>query len=207
MKLLVIGNGGREHALAWKLSQSPRVRQVFVAPGNAGTALEQGIENIGLTAIPDLVSFAQKEDIALTVVGPEAPLAEGIVDIFRSTGLKIFGPTQKGAQLETSKTFSKAFMLRHGIPTAGYASFDQPSDAHDYIDQKEAPIVIKANGLAAGKGVVVAMTSAEAHEAVDIMLVENKLGEAGSQILIEDYLEGEEASFIVMSDGRNAGFR
>ncbi|MCO6432873.1 phosphoribosylamine--glycine ligase [Nitrosomonas nitrosa] len=203
MKLLVIGSGGREHALAWKLSQSPRVRQVFVAPGNAGTALEQGIENIGLTAIPDLVSFAQKEDIALTVVGPEAPLAEGIVDIFRSSGLKIFGPTQKGAQLETSKTFSKAFMQRHGIPTAGYASFDQPSDAHDYIAQKEAPIVIKANGLAAGKGVVVAMTSAEAHEAVDTMLLENKLGEAGSQILIEDYLEGEEASFIVMSDGRN----
>lgn len=204
MKLLVIGSGGREHALAWKLNQSPRVRQVFVAPGNAGTALEPGLENIALTAIPDLVSFAQNENIALTIVGPEAPLAEGIVDIFRAAGLRIFGPTRKAAQLEASKAFSKAFMQRHGIPTAASASFDNPSDAHDYVTQKKMPIVIKANGLAAGKGVVVAMTLAEAHEAIDTMLIENKLGEAGTQILIEDFLEGEEASFIVMSDGRNA---
>lgn len=203
MKLLVIGSGGREHALAWKLSQSPRVRKVFVAPGNAGTALEPRLENIALTAIPDLVLFAQKEDIALTVVGPEAPLAEGIVDTFRAAELKIFGPTRNAAQLEASKAFSKAFMLRHGIPTAAYANFDNPSAAHDYVAQKKAPIVIKANGLAAGKGVVVAMTLAEAHEAIDTMLIDNKLGEAGTQILIEDFLEGEEASFIVMSDGRN----
>jgi phosphoribosylamine---glycine ligase len=203
MKLLVIGSGGREHALAWKLSQSPRARKVFVAPGNAGTALEPRLENIALTAIPDLVLFAQKEDIALTVVGPEAPLAEGIVDTFRTADLKIFGPTRNAAQLEASKTFSKAFMLRHGIPTAAYANFDNPSAAHDYVAQKKAPIVIKANGLAAGKGVVVAMTLAEAHEAIDTMLIDNKLGAAGTQILIEDFLEGEEASFIVMSDGRN----
>lgn len=203
MKLLVIGSGGREHALAWKLSQSPRVRKVFVAPGNAGTALEPRLENIALTAIPDLVLFAQKKDIAFTIVGPEAPLAEGIVDTFRAADLKIFGPTRNAAQLEASKAFSKAFMQRHGIPTAAYASFDNPSAAHDYLAQKKAPIVIKANGLAAGKGVVVAMTLAEAHEAIDTMLIENKLGEAGTQILIEDFLEGEEASFIVMSDGRN----
>jgi phosphoribosylamine---glycine ligase len=179
------------------------VRKVFVAPGNAGTALEPRLENIALTAIPDLVLFAQKEDIALTVVGPEAPLAEGIVDTFRTADLKIFGPTRNAAQLEASKAFSKAFMLRHGIPTAAYANFDNSSAAHDYVAQKKAPIVIKANGLAAGKGVVVAMTLAEAHEAIDTMLIDNKLGEAGTQILIEDFLEGEEASFIVMSDGRN----
>lgn len=203
MKLLVIGSGGREHALAWKLNQSPRVRKVYVAPGNAGTALEPGLENIPFTALSDLVVFAQKENIALTIVGPESPLASGIVDIFRTAGLKIFGPTKKAAQLEASKIFSKAFMQRHGIPTAAYASFDNPSEAHHYIEQKETPIIIKANGLAAGKGVVIAMSRAEAHEAVDTMLVENKLGEAGAQILIEDYLEGEEASFIVISDGRN----
>lgn len=203
MKLLVIGSGGREHALAWKLNQSPRVRKVYVAPGNAGTALEPGLENIPFTALSDLVVFAQKENIALTIVGPESPLADGIVDIFRTAGLKIFGPTKKAAQLEASKIFSKTFMQRHGIPTAAYASFDNPSEAHHYIEQKEAPIIIKANGLAAGKGVVIATTRAEAHEAIDTMLVENKLGEAGTQILVEDYLEGEEASFIVMSDGRN----
>lgn len=204
MKLLVIGSGGREHALAWKLSQSPRARRVFVAPGNAGTALELGLENIALTAIPDLVSFAQKEHIDLTIVGPEAPLAEGIVDIFRTARLNIFGPTRNAAQLEASKVFSKTFMQRYAIPTASYTSFDNPTDAHDYVAQKKAPIVIKANGLAAGKGVVVAMTLAHAHEAIDSMLTENKLGDAGAQILIEDFLEGEEASFIVMSDGRNA---
>lgn len=203
MNLLVIGSGGREHALAWKLSQSPRIRKVYVAPGNAGTALEPGLENIPFTAISDLVAFAQNKEIALTVVGPESPLADGIVDIFSATGLKIFGPTKKAAQLEASKTFAKTFMQRHGIPTAAYASFDNPSEAHHYIEQKETPIVIKANGLAAGKGVVIAMTLAEAHEAIDTMLIENKLGDAGAQILIEDYLEGEEASFIVMSDGRN----
>jgi phosphoribosylamine--glycine ligase len=203
MKLLVIGNGGREHALAWKLSQSPRASKVYVAPGNAGTALEPGLENIPFTTISDLVVFAQKEKIALTVVGPESPLADGIVDVFNAASLKIFGPTKKAAQLEASKTFAKAFMQRHNIPTAAFASFDNPSEAHHYIDQKEAPIVIKADGLAAGKGVVIAMTLTEAHEAVDTMLIENKLGEAGARILIEDYLEGEEASFIVMSDGRN----
>ncbi|SDH90692.1 phosphoribosylamine--glycine ligase [Nitrosomonas sp. Nm132] len=203
MKLLVIGSGGREHALAWKLNQSPRVRKVYVAPGNAGTALEPGLENIPFTALSDLVVFVQKENIALTIVGPESPLADGIVDIFRTAGLKIFGPTKKAAQLEASKIFSKTFMQRHGIPTAAYASFDNPSEAHHYIEQKEAPIIIKANGLAAGKGVVIATTRAEAHEAIDTMLVENKLGKAGTQILVEDYLEGEEASFIVMSDGRN----
>ncbi|SDX87478.1 phosphoribosylamine--glycine ligase [Nitrosomonas sp. Nm33] len=203
MNLLVIGSGGREHALAWKLSQSSRIRKVYVAPGNAGTALEPGLENIPFTAISDLVAFAQKEKIALTVVGPESPLADGIVDVFDAAGLKIFGPTKKAAQLEASKTFAKAFMQRHGIPTAASASFDNPSEAHHYIEQKEGPIVIKADGLAAGKGVVIAMTLADAHEAIDTMLIENKLGEAGARILIEDYLEGEEASFIVMSDGRN----
>lgn len=203
MKLLVIGSGGREHALAWKLSQSPRVRRVYVAPGNAGTALEPGLENIPFTAIADLVEFVQKEHIALTVVGPESPLADGIVDTFRSANLKIFGPTKKCAQLEASKIFSKAFMQRHGIPTAAYASFDNPVEAHQYIEKKATPIVIKADGLAAGKGVVIAMTRAEAHETIDTLLVENQLGEAGARILIEDYLDGEEASFIVMSDGQN----
>ena len=203
MKLLVIGSGGREHALAWKLSQSPRARKVYVAPGNAGTALEPGLENIPYTAISDLVEFAQKENIALTIVGPEVPLADGIVDIFCEAGLKIFGPTKKAAQLETSKAFSKAFMQRHGIPTADYASFDNPSQAHQYLEQIETPIVVKADGLAAGKGVVIAMTLAEAHEAIDNMLIDNKFGSAGARILIENYLEGEEASFIVMTDGRN----
>ena len=206
MKLLVIGGGGREHALAWKLLQSSRpIRplKIFIAPGNAGTSLEDGLENLPITAIPELVQFAKKESIAFTIVGPEAPLAAGIVDAFRAAGQKIFGPTRQAAQLETSKDFSKAFMGRHGIPTAAYATFNSPADAHHYVDQKGAPIVIKADGLAGGKGVVVAMTLAEAHAAVDAMLVENRMGDAGAQIVIEEFLEGEEASFIVMADGRH----
>ena len=203
MKLLVIGGGGREHALAWKLIQSPRASKVFVAPGNAGTAQEDGLENIPITAIPDLVAFARKERIAFTLVGPEAPLAAGIVDTFRAAGLKIFGPTKKAAQLESSKDFSKAFMQRHGIPTAAYATFSDPVKAHQYLNQHGAPIVIKADGLAAGKGVVVAMALAEAHAAVDAMLVANSMGAAGTRVVIEEFLEGEEASFIVMADGRH----
>jgi phosphoribosylamine--glycine ligase len=203
MKLLVIGGGGREHALAWKLLQSPRVFKVFVAPGNAGVALEDGLENLPITAIPDLAEFARKEGISYTVVGPEVPLAAGIVDTFRAAGLKIFGPTRKAAQLETSKDFSKAFMQRHGIPTAAYATFSDPVEAHRHLEQKGAPIVIKADGLAAGKGVVVALTLAEAHAAVDAMLVANQMGDAGARVVIEEYLEGEEASFIVMADGHH----
>ena len=203
MKLLVIGSGGREHALAWKLRQSPRVFKVFVAPGNAGVAMEDGLENLPITDIPGLVEFAKKEGIAYTLVGPEGPLAAGIVDAFRAAGLKIFGPTKRASQLEASKDFSKAFMLRHGIPTAAYAAFSDPLEAHHYIDQVGAPIVIKADGLAAGKGVVVAMTMAEAHDAVDAMLVANKMGDAGARVVIEEFLEGEEASFIVMADGQN----
>lgn len=199
MKLLVIGNGGREHAIAWKLSQSSRVQKVFVAPGNAGTALEIGLENIPITAITELVTFVKQENIALTVVGPETPLAEGIVDTFRAEGLRIFGPTQKAAQLETSKIFAKAFMQRYSIPTANSASFNEVDVAHRYIDQGEIPIVIKVDGLAAGKGVVVAQTREQAHEAVDRMLTKT-----GGQILIEDFLQGEEASFIVLADGQHA---
>ncbi|TXI21677.1 MAG: phosphoribosylamine--glycine ligase [Nitrosomonas sp.] len=204
MKLLVVGSGGREHAIAWKLSQSPRVQKVFVAPGNAGTALEAGLENIPITAIAELVAFVKQESIALTIVGPEAPLAEGIVDTFRAEGLRIFGPTQKAAQLEASKIFAKAFMQRYGIPTANSASFNEADAAHRYINQGAVPIVIKADGLAAGKGVVVAQTYEQAHEAVDRMLTSSQLGKAGAQILIEDFLEGEEASFIVMADGQHA---
>lgn len=206
MKLLVIGSGGREHALAWKLLQSSRAMRpikIFIAPGNAGTSLEDGFENLPITAIPELVEFARKESIAFTVVGPEAPLAEGIVDAFRAAGQKIFGPTRQAAQLETSKDFSKAFMMRHGIPTAAYATFDSAAEAHHYLDQKGAPIVVKADGLAGGKGVVVATTLAEAHAAVDTMLVDNQLGNAGARVVIEEFLEGEEASFIVMADGRH----
>lgn len=198
MKLLVIGGGGREHALAWKLAQSPRVSKVFVAPGNAGTVLQDGLENLPITAIPDLVEFARKEPIAITVVGPEAPLAAGIVDAFRAADLKIFGPTQKAAQLEASKDFSKAFMQRHRIPTAAYATFSDASQAHQYIDRQGTPIVIKADGLAAGKGVVVAMSLAEAHAAVDAMLAIR-----GGRVVIEEFLQGEEASFIVMADGHH----
>lgn len=201
MKLLVIGNGGREHALAWKLSLSPRVHKVFVAPGNAGTRLEQGLENLPITSFPELIEFAKKEQIALTIVGPEIPLAAGIVDEFRAAGLKIFGPTQQAAQLETSKTFAKDFMMRHHIPTAAYCSFNQPDLAHAYIDQHGAPLVIKADGLAAGKGVIIAATNEQAHAAVNALLVENNLGAAGNEIIIEEYIEGTEVSFIVITDG------
>lgn len=203
MRLLVIGSGGREHAIAWKLIQSPLVEKIFVAPGNAGTALESGVENVPMTSIPDLVTFALQEKIDLTVVGPETPLTEGIVDAFQASGLRIFGPTRNGARLEGSKSFAKAFMLSHSIPTAVCEMFDEASIAHRYIDQHSLPIVIKADGLAAGKGVVVAQTLGEAHAAVDAMLVDNRLGVAGTHILIEEFLEGEEASFIVLSDGKN----
>ncbi len=203
MKLLVIGNGGREHALAWKLAQSPRIQRIFVAPGNGGTARDPDLANVPLSSIPELLEFALQEKIHLTVVGPEAPLAAGVVDAFRAAGLKIFGPTQAAAQLESSKDFAKAFMLRHGIPTAAYGTFTQAADAHSYIDQQGAPIVIKADGLAAGKGVVVAQTLAEAHAAVDMMLGDQKLGEAGARVVIEECLLGEEASFIVLVDGEH----
>ena len=203
MKILVVGSGGREHALAWKLAQSKNIQVVMVAPGNGGTALDDRLKNIFITDPVQLADYAQHEHIALTVVGPEAPLAAGIVDIFRERGLKIFGPTKKAAQLESSKDFAKAFMQRHGIPTAAYQSFADAKAAHDYIDQQGAPIVIKADGLAAGKGVVVAMTLTEAHEAVDMMLSDNRFGDAGARVVIEEFLEGEEASFIVMVDGKN----
>jgi phosphoribosylamine---glycine ligase len=208
MKLLVIGGGGREHALAWKLAQSPRISKVFVAPGNAGTALEDGLTNIDITDPPGLIDFARKEQIALTVVGPEAPLAAGIVDSFQAAGLKIFGPTQRAAQLESSKDFAKRFMQRHGIPTAGHQTFSDARFAHRHIDERGAPIVIKADGLAAGKGVVVAADVREAHEAVDMMFAGDKIAiqhnAEGARVVIEDFLEGEEASFIVMVDGRHA---
>ncbi len=203
MNLLVIGSGGREHALAWRLAQSPRIGRVYVAPGNAGTAQEDGLFNVALTSITDLVEFARKESIALTVVGPEAPLSAGIVDAFQSAGLRIFGPTRAAAQLEASKDFAKAFMTRHNIPTATYATFTDAKAAHDYVSKQGAPIVIKADGLASGKGVVVAMTLHEARAAIDMMLVDNKMGAAGARVVIEEFLEGEEASFIVMVDGRH----
>ncbi len=203
MKLLVIGNGGREHAIAWKLAQSPRIQRIFVASGNGGTARDPDLANVPITGIPELVAFAKQENIYLTVVGPEAPLAAGVVDAFRDAGLKIFGPTQAAAQLESSKDFAKAFMLRHGIPTAAYGTFTQAADAHAYINQQGAPIVIKADGLAAGKGVVVAQTLDEAHAAVDMMLGDQKLGEAGARVVIEECLVGEEASFIVLVDGEH----
>ena len=203
MKLLVIGSGGREHALAWKLAQSPKVATVFVAPGNAGTAPEPKLQNLPLTAHTDLIDFCWKENVAFTIIGPEAPLAAGIVDDFRAAGLPVFGPTRAAAQLESSKDFAKAFMKRHGIPTAGYQTFDNAQQAHDYVDAKGAPIVIKADGLAAGKGVIVAMTLAEAHAAIDDMLLGNKMGNAGARVVIEDFLQGEEASFIVMVDGEH----
>jgi len=207
MKVLVIGGGGREHALAWKLAQSPRVQQVYVAPGNGGTALDKNLVNVAITDVQALRAWAQQEKIALTVVGPEGPLAAGVVDEFRAHGLRIFGPTQAAAQLESSKAFSKAFMKRHGIPTAEYETFSDPEAAHAYVDQKGAPIVIKADGLAAGKGVVVAMSLEEAHEAIDFMLVDNTLGVShnagGARVVIEEFLQGEEASFIVLCDGKN----
>jgi phosphoribosylamine--glycine ligase len=203
MKLLVIGSGGREHAIAWRLAQSPRVQKVFVAPGNGGTARENGLENVPITEIGKLAEFALSEGIYLTVVGPEAPLAEGIVDLFRSEGLRIFGPTKACAQLESSKQFAKEFMTRHGIPTAAFASFDEARPAHDYVDARGAPIVVKADGLAAGKGVVVATSTEEAHRAIDQILVERAMGAAGSRLVIEEFLQGEEGSFIVLADGEH----
>ncbi len=206
MKVLVVGGGGREHALAWKLQQSPRVAQVYVAPGNGGTARDVRLTNVPFTDVQALREWAQAEGIALTVVGPEAPLAAGVVDEFRAHGLRIFGPTRAAAQLESSKAFSKAFMKRHGIPTAAYETFSDPVQAHAYVDRMGAPIVVKADGLAAGKGVVVAMSLAEAHEAIDFMLVDNTLGvthnEGGARVVIESFLQGEEASFIVLCDGK-----
>ncbi|HWQ38053.1 MAG TPA: phosphoribosylamine--glycine ligase [Burkholderiales bacterium] len=204
MNLLVIGSGGREHAIAWRLSRSPRVSRVYVAPGNAGTAREDGLFNVAPGGAQELVAFAKQESVALTVVGPEAPLAEGVADAFRAAGLRIFGPVRAAARLESSKDFAKAFMARHGIPTAGYRTFSQPGPAHDYVRRRGAPIVVKADGLAAGKGVVVAMTADEAHAAIDMMLVDNKMGAAGARVVVEDFLEGEEVSFIVMVDGRRA---
>ena len=203
MKVLVIGSGGREHALAWRIAQSTRVSRVFVAPGNAGTARDPYLTNVPLTAIADLVDFARQEKINLTVVGPEQPLSAGVVDAFRAAGLKIFGPTKQAAQLESSKDFAKAFMQRHNIPTAAYRTFTDAADAHRYVDEKGAPIVIKADGLAAGKGVVVAATLDEAHAAIDDMLLNDWLGTAGARVVIEDFLQGEEASFIVMVDGEH----
>jgi phosphoribosylamine--glycine ligase len=212
MNVLVIGGGGREHALAWKIAQSSRVAKVFVAPGNAGTAQERELSNVALTSTADLVAFAQRERVGLTVVGPEGPLAGGVVDAFRRAGLKIFGPTQAAAQLESSKDFAKSFMDRHGIPTADYGSFTDPAEAHDYVADRGAPIVVKADGLAAGKGVVVAMSAVDAHAAIDAMLIGRKSpphqhgaprgrDPAPARIVIEAFLTGEEASFIVMADG------
>ena len=213
MKVLVIGNGGREHALAWKLAQSPKVKTVFVAPGNGGTAADPKLTNVVITDFDALADFARAEKIALTVVGPEGPLAGGIVDVFRARGLRVFGPTQAAAQLESSKAFAKAFMQRHAIPTAAFATFIDATAAHAYVEvevgKSGAPIVIKADGLAAGKGVVVATSLAQAHEAIDWMLTpdDNPLGvqhNAGqARVVIEQFLEGEEASFIVMCDGEN----
>lgn len=207
MKVLVIGSGGREHAIAWKLAQSPKLQTVYVAPGNGGTALSPHLKNVAITDIKALADFAVTEKIALTVVGPEVPLAAGVVDEFRSRGLRIFGPTKAAAQLESSKAFSKDFMKRHNIPTAEYETFADLKAAHAYVDKMGAPIVVKADGLAAGKGVVVATTLEEAHQAVDWMLADNKLGvqhnEGGARVVIEQFLQGEEASFIVLCDGKN----
>jgi len=203
LKLLVIGSGGREHAIAWRLAQSPKVSRVYVAPGNGGTSGEDGLFNVNLTSIPELLKFARKEKIHTTVVGPEGPLAEGVVDAFREAGLRIFGPTKAAAQLESSKDFAKRFMERHGIPTARYETFTDAKAARAHVDRNGAPIVIKADGLAAGKGVVVAMTLPEAHDAIDMMLSGNKLGNAGHRVVIEEFMQGEEASFIVMVDGKN----
>jgi phosphoribosylamine--glycine ligase len=203
MKVMVIGSGGREHALAWKIAQNKEISRVYVAPGNAGTALNPDMLNVPISSVQDLLEFAQKEQIQLTIVGPEAPLSQGVVDVFRANGLKIFGPTKAAAQLESSKDFAKAFMMRHNIPTAAYATFTDAKLAHDYVTAHGAPIVIKADGLAAGKGVVVAMSDDEAHAAIDAMLSDNKLGSAGARVVIEEFLTGEEASFIVMVDGKN----
>lgn len=207
MNVLVIGGGGREHAIAWKLARSPKATRVYVAPGNGGTALSPDLHNLAITDVRALREWAQANKIGLTVVGPEAPLAAGVVDEFRAHGLRIFGPTKAAAQLESSKAFSKAFMRRHGIPTADYDTFTEPAKAHAFVERLGAPIVIKADGLAAGKGVVVAMSLQEAHDAVDFMLVDNKYGavhnEGGARVVIEEFLDGEEASFIVLCDGKN----
>jgi phosphoribosylamine--glycine ligase len=203
MKILVIGGGGREHALAWRLAQNVKIQKVYVAPGNAGTALEDGLENVALYSVDELLAFAQREGIYLTVVGPEAPLAAGVVDVFRAAGLKIFGPTKAAAQLESSKDFAKRFMTRHNIPTAFFETFSDITAARAYVEKHGAPIVVKADGLAAGKGVVVAMSKHEAFAAIDMMLADNKLGDAGARVVIEEFLTGEEASFIVMVDGKN----
>jgi phosphoribosylamine--glycine ligase len=211
MKILVIGSGGREHAMAWRLAQGAKVQKIYVAPGNAGTALEEGVENVAITAIPDLIEFVKREDIYMTVVGPEAPLAAGVVDAFRTAGLRIFGPTKAAAQLESSKDFAKRFMMRHNIPTAFFETFSDIAAAKAYVEKHGAPIVIKADGLAAGKGVVVAMSKDEAFAAIEMMLTGNRLGDAcpehdrrvGARVVIEEFLAGEEASFIVMVDGKN----
>jgi len=203
MKLLVIGGGGREHALAWKLAQGKRVQKVYVAPGNAGTAAEDGLENLDLTGIEDLVAFARNNDIYLTVVGPEAPLSAGVVDAFQAAGLKIFGPTRAAAQLEASKDFAKSFMVRHKLPTALHRTFTDATEAKAFVAKRGAPIVVKADGLAAGKGVVVATSVQEATDAIDAMLTQNRFGVAGARVVIEEFLDGEEASFIVMCDGTN----
>lgn len=203
MKILVVGGGGREHAMAWKLTRSPRAQRVYVAPGNGGTATERDVINMPISDPDTIAAFAQREQIDLTIVGPEAPLAAGIVDKFRAKGLKIFGPTAACAQLESSKDYAKRFMQRHKIPTAEYQTFADAQQARDYVTAKGAPIVVKADGLAAGKGVVVATTVEEAHEAIDAFLVDNKLGDAGARVVVEECLMGEEASFIVVADGRN----
>ena len=207
MKVLVIGSGAREHALAWKLSQSPRLQRVYVAPGNGGTASDPALVNLPITDLVALADFAAHEKIVLTVVGPEAPLAAGVVDLFRSRGLRIFGPTHGAAQLESSKAFAKDFMHRHGVPTAGYAVFDDAAAAHAHVDRERAPIVVKADGLAAGKGVVVAMSADEAHHAIDFMLSDQSgvaYAAGQAQVVIEEFMAGEEASFIVVADGRHA---
>lgn len=203
MKVMVVGSGGREHALAWKLARSPKVQVVYVAPGNGGTALDKRLQNVPITDPEVLAAFAEREGVHFTVVGPEAPLAAGLVDLFRAKGLRIFGPTRAAAQLESSKDFAKAFMQRHGIPTAKYQTFSNAAEAHAYVDREGAPIVIKADGLAAGKGVVVAMSLEEAHGAIDMMLADNRLGDAGARVVIEALLAGEEASFIVVCDGKD----
>ncbi len=205
MKVLVVGSGGREHALAWKLAQSPQCDHVFVAPGNPGTAAEEGISNVDIAvdAIDELVSYAKQAQIDLTIIGPEVPLVMGIVDAFEAAGLRCFGPSKEAAQLEASKSFTKDFLARHAIPTAAYQVFSEPASAIEYIQQQGAPIVVKADGLAAGKGVIVAMTEQDAIDAVNDMLSGNAFGEAGHRVVIEEFMTGEEASFIVMVDGKN----
>jgi phosphoribosylamine--glycine ligase len=203
MKTLIIGSGGREHALAWKISQSEHVKEVFIAPGNGGSDSEPKIKNINITDHQQLIDFAVENKIDLTVVGPEQPLSEGIVDKFEERHLRIFGPSKQAAKLESSKKYAKEFMIRHQIPTAFYKSFNDAKLAHSYIDDQKMPIVIKADGLAAGKGVIIALTKEDAHTAINFMLEENQFGNAGSEIVIEEFLDGEEASFIVMCDGEN----